>query len=164
MRTRHTWCIPLLALQVSCIALAADLPRDHAFAGEYTHRLFRIEDGLPQNRIRALCQTPDGYLWIGTAEGLARFDGLRFTIFDQSNAPALRDDGILTLRVVRDGALWIGTEGGGLVRYMRRSINVTSGRCWRNISTSCRPSAASPTTRIPRSARMIAESPLHTIG
>ena len=118
MRTRHTWCIPLLALQASCVALAADLPRDHAFASEYTHRLFRIEDGLPQNRIRALCQTPDGYLWIGTAEGLARFDGLRFTIFDQSNAPALRDDGILTLRVGRDGALWIGTEGGGLVRYM----------------------------------------------
>ena len=118
MRTRHTWCIPLLALHVSCAALAADLPRDHAVAGEYTQRLFRIEDGLPQNRIRALCQTPDGYLWIGTAEGLARFDGLRFTIFDQSNAPALRDDGILTLRVGRDGALWIGTEGGGLVRYM----------------------------------------------
>jgi ligand-binding sensor domain-containing protein/signal transduction histidine kinase len=79
--------------------------------------LWRIEDGLPQNRIRAICQTLDGYLWIGTDEGLARFDGVRFTIFDQSNAPALHDDGILALRVARDGALWIGTEGGGLVRY-----------------------------------------------
>jgi ligand-binding sensor domain-containing protein/signal transduction histidine kinase len=85
--------------------------------GEYSHRTWRIEDGLPQNRIRALCQTPDGYLWIGTAEGLARFDGLRFTIFDQSNVPALHDDGILSLLTGRDGTLWVGTEGGGLVRY-----------------------------------------------
>src|SRR4029453_14942230 len=109
---------PPPSLPGSCPALAADLPRDHAVASEYTHRLFGIEDGLPQNRVRALCQTPDGYLWIGTAEGLARFGGLRFTIFDQSNTPALHDDGIPTLRVGRDGALWIGTEGGGLVKYV----------------------------------------------
>ena len=99
----------ILALQISALAAAT--------GSEYSHRVWRIEDGLPQNRIRALCQTPDGYLWIGTAEGLARFDGMRFTIFDHSNAPALHDDGILALRVARDGALWIGTEGGGLVRY-----------------------------------------------
>jgi ligand-binding sensor domain-containing protein/signal transduction histidine kinase len=100
--------IALLVLQISAVA---------ATSNEYSQRIWRIEDGLPQNRIRALCQTPDGYLWIGTAEGLARFDGLRFTIFDHSNAPALHDDGILALRVARDGAVWIGTEGGGLVRY-----------------------------------------------
>jgi ligand-binding sensor domain-containing protein/signal transduction histidine kinase len=88
-----------------------------AAGNEYSHRVWRIEDGLPQNRIRALCQSPDGYLWIGTAAGLARFDGMRFTIFDQSNVPALHDDGVLALRVARDGSLWIGTEGGGLVRY-----------------------------------------------
>jgi ligand-binding sensor domain-containing protein/signal transduction histidine kinase len=100
--------VAILALQISALAAAGS---------EYSHRVWRIEDGLPQNRIRALCQTPDGYLWIGTAEGLARFDGMRFTIFDQSNAPALHDDGILSLRVAHDGSLWVGTEGGGLVRY-----------------------------------------------
>ena len=84
---------------------------------EYSHRIFRIEDGLPENRIRAISQTPDGYLWLGTGEGLARFDGARFTIFDRSNTPALGDDGILALRLASDGTLWIGTEGGGLVRY-----------------------------------------------
>ncbi len=101
-----------------------------AGGGEYSHRIWRIEDGLPQNRIRAICQTPDGYLWIGTAEGLARFDGIRFTIFDQSNVPALRDDGILSLLAARDGTLWIGTEGGGLVRYkdgLFRSFGLTEG-------------------------------------
>ena len=101
--------IAILVLQISALAAAP--------GSEYSHRVWRIEDGLPQNRIRALCQTPDGYLWVGTAEGLARFDGVRFTIFDHSNATALHDDGILALRVARDGALWIGTEGGGLVRY-----------------------------------------------
>jgi ligand-binding sensor domain-containing protein/signal transduction histidine kinase len=83
----------------------------------YSHKVWRIEDGLPQNRIRTLAQTPDGYLWIGTSEGLARFDGLRFTVFDRSNTSALADDGILAERLTSDGALWIGTEGGGLVRY-----------------------------------------------
>jgi ligand-binding sensor domain-containing protein len=100
--------IALVALQSSAVAAAA--------GSEYSHRIWRIEDGLPQNRIRALCQTPDGYLWIGTAEGLARFDGLRFTIFDHSNAPALHDDGILALRVARDGALWISKVGGSGTR------------------------------------------------
>jgi ligand-binding sensor domain-containing protein len=84
---------------------------------DYSHLVFRIEDGLPENRIRAISQTPDGYLWLGTGEGLARFDGVRFTVFDRSNTPALGDDGILSLRLASDGTLWIGTEGGGLVRY-----------------------------------------------
>jgi ligand-binding sensor domain-containing protein/signal transduction histidine kinase len=96
---------------------AASPPLDQASTNQYSRRLWRIEDGLPQNRIRALCQTPDGYLWIGTAEGLARFDGVRFAVFDQSNTPALHDDGILALRVASDGTLWVGTEGGGLIQY-----------------------------------------------
>lgn len=103
--------IAILVLHSSALAIG------NAGGSEYSHRLWRIEDGLPQNRIRAICQTTDGYLWIGTGEGLARFDGIRFTIFDQSNVPALHDDGILALRVARDGTLWIGTEGGGLVEY-----------------------------------------------
>lgn len=88
-----------------------------AFGSGYSQRIWRIEDGLPQNRIEALSQTPDGYLWIGTSGGLARFDGVRFAIFDRTNTPALSDDSILALRLGRDGSLWIGTEGGGLVHY-----------------------------------------------
>ena len=88
-----------------------------AGAREYSHRIWRVEDGLPQNRIQAIAQTPDGYLWIGTSGGLARFDGVRFTNFASSNVPEFHDDSILSLAVSRDGALWIGTEGGGLLRY-----------------------------------------------
>jgi ligand-binding sensor domain-containing protein/signal transduction histidine kinase len=84
---------------------------------EYSHRVWRTEDGLPQNRVKAIAQTPEGYLWIGTSEGLARFDGVRFLIFDHSNTPAITDNSILSLEAVPDGSLWIGTEGGGLLHY-----------------------------------------------
>jgi ligand-binding sensor domain-containing protein/signal transduction histidine kinase len=98
----------MLALLVAPVALAGD-------ATEYSRRVWRSEDGLPQNKIQAITQTREGYLWVGTSGGLVRFDGVRFVVFDRSNTPALRDDSILALSPARDGSLWIGTEGGGLV-------------------------------------------------
>jgi len=86
-------------------------------AAEYSHRVWRTEDGLPQNRVQALAQTRDGYLWAGTSEGLARFDGLRFVVYDQSNTAAITDNSILSLEAAPDGSLWIGAEGGGLLHY-----------------------------------------------
>src|SRR4051812_44768397 len=82
----------------------------------YSKRIWRSEDGLPQNRIHVITQTSDGYLWIGTSGGLVRFDGARFVAFDRSNTPGLGDDSILSLCPARDGSLWIGTEGGGLAQ------------------------------------------------
>ena len=84
---------------------------------EYSHRIWRTEDGLPQNRVQALAQTKEGYLWIGTSEGLARFDGVRFFTFDRTNTPAISDNSILCLESEADGSLWVGTEGGGLLHY-----------------------------------------------
>lgn len=52
-----------------------------------------------------------------TSGGLVRFDGSQFTVFDRDNTPAFRDSSVFSLLVSRDGALWIGTEGGGLIRY-----------------------------------------------
>jgi len=86
-------------------------------AAEYSRRVWRTEDGLPQNRVQAIAQTKDGYLWAGTSEGLARFDGLRFVVYDQSNTAAITDNSILSLEAAPDGSLWIGTEGGGLLHY-----------------------------------------------
>ncbi|HJQ36767.1 MAG TPA: two-component regulator propeller domain-containing protein [Thermoanaerobaculia bacterium] len=74
------------------------------------------DSGLPQNTIDALVQTRDGYLWMGTEEGLARFDGVRFVVRDRESAPALRSSFISSLFEARDGTLWIGTYGGGLAR------------------------------------------------
>jgi len=83
----------------------------------YVSRIWRTQDGLPENRIRAIAQTPDGYLWIGTAGGLARFDGVRFVVFARFNTPAMTGDDVSALAVARDGSLWAATDGGGLLHY-----------------------------------------------
>jgi ligand-binding sensor domain-containing protein len=81
---------------------------------QYTLRSWDAESGLPQNSVQTIVQTPDGYLWVGTEEGLARFDGERFTVFDAANTPALHTNVISALLVDHRGDLWIGTDGGGL--------------------------------------------------
>ena len=65
---------------------------------------------MPQNSILAIAQTPDGYLWLATEDGLARFDGARFTVFDKENTPALEANDIRALAVDGDRSLWIGTN------------------------------------------------------
>lgn len=82
---------------------------------EYASRNWQIEEGLPHNEVQAIAQTPDGYLWVGTRGGLARFDGINFTRFDTKNTPEIKSDSISALDVDREGTLWIGTDGGGLV-------------------------------------------------
>lgn len=83
---------------------------------QYVNEVWQTEQGLPQNTIQAICQTRDGYLWLGTQEGLARFDGVRFSVFDKSNTPELTQNIILALREDRQGSLWVGVQGGGLLR------------------------------------------------
>jgi len=79
---------------------------------QFPHRSWQAEHGLPQNSIFSLVQTPDGYLWAGTLEGLVRFDGVRFTVFDETNTPELPDPAVRRLALSQDGTLWIGTERG----------------------------------------------------
>ena len=76
-----------------------------------------IRSGLPQNEVTALEQARDGRLWIATFGGLARFDGLRFEVFDLTTNPGLGSNRIVCLHETRDGTLWIGSEEGGLVRF-----------------------------------------------
>lgn len=79
---------------------------------QYSSRAWQLEEGLPQNGVRAISQTREGYLWVGTAKGLARFDGARFKVFDAENTPELKSSSITALCAGRDGSLWIGTDGG----------------------------------------------------
>jgi ligand-binding sensor domain-containing protein len=81
---------------------------------QYTHDKWTTEQSLPQNTVYSIVQTIDGYLWLGTWEGVARFDGARFVTVDSGNTPALRSNIIQTLMEDRAGDLWIGTRGGGL--------------------------------------------------
>ena len=78
---------------------------------------WQTDAGLPHNSVTAVLQTWEGYLWVGTSNGLARFDGLRFTIFRSADTPGLRSNRILCLYEDAYGALWIGTDGGGLACY-----------------------------------------------
>jgi ligand-binding sensor domain-containing protein len=75
-------------------------------------------DGLPQSSVYTISQTRDGFLWLGTQEGLVRFDGVRFSVYDAANTPAL--SGGPNVAVLLRGAgdvLWVGTEDGRVVRY-----------------------------------------------
>ena len=82
---------------------------------QYSRTVWTQEHGLPQDTIREIVQSSDGYLWLGTDEGLARFDGYDFAVFnkDQGHLPA---NSITALAAGADGALWIGTPN-GLTRY-----------------------------------------------
>jgi ligand-binding sensor domain-containing protein/signal transduction histidine kinase len=97
---------------------AADPPDDPAQSNSlpFSRRVWLTADGLPEDFAQALTQTPDGYLWIGSSGGLVRFDGVRFAVFNTRTEPAIRDDSVYCLLVSADGALWGGTEGGGLFR------------------------------------------------
>ena len=67
---------------------------------------------MPQNSVHAIAQTPNGYLWLGTEEGLARFDGVKFTTYDEADTPGLPSNYIQVLAADREGALSIGTDTG----------------------------------------------------
>jgi signal transduction histidine kinase/ligand-binding sensor domain-containing protein len=86
-------------------------------APDYFTRTWQVEQGLPQNKVTAVVQTRDGYLWVGTYNGLARFDGVHFTVFDDNNTPELRSSRVTSLFEAGDGALWIGTESGDVSQY-----------------------------------------------
>ncbi len=77
------------------------------------------EDGLSQSFVYAMAQDRDGFVWLGTQEGLNRFDGHEFRIYAENpdDPAALVDDGIRTLLLDSIGQLWIGTDAGGLSMY-----------------------------------------------
>src|SRR3954462_2183559 len=91
-----------------------------AFAGTRAPRYlidsWQTDQGLPQNSVISIAQTRDGYLWLATFNGLVRFDGVRFTVFDSHNTPALESSRIVRVWEDQSGCLWIGCESGGLVR------------------------------------------------
>ena len=75
------------------------------------------ENGLPTNSLIDICQTADGYIWISSYNGLIRFDGYKFKVFDKSNTEALKDNGIGALAEDKNGVLWMTTQNEGLVSY-----------------------------------------------
>ncbi|MEY4388090.1 MAG: hypothetical protein RLY20_3373 [Verrucomicrobiota bacterium] len=109
----------LLAL-VAVLALTISAVAESPFIAD------QVTKKLPSRVVIATLQTRDGYLWLGTLNGLVRFDGNRFTVFDESNTPGLPSNPIVFLFEDRRGWLWVGTDGGGLV-LMRDGAVATIG-------------------------------------
>ncbi len=83
---------------------------------EYALDAWSTAEGLPHNLVTAIAQTPEGYLWFGTWEGLVRYNGREFALFDRASVPQLRDSGVRALVAAADGTLWVGTSRGGVAR------------------------------------------------
>ncbi len=104
---------------IAGLSLAILLPASNAAAPvlrsivQLHHTAWTIQEGVP-GPVVAIAQTTDGYLWLGTANGLFRFDGVRFVRFDAIAGEHLPSNAVLTLMATRDGALWVGYFAGGL--------------------------------------------------
>ena len=96
--------------------LVTELPSRGVTFPQYSSHLWQTENGLPNEVVNCICQTRDGYLWVGTRRGLARFNGVVFDVLDSPEAPPLQKTSITALCQTRDGSLWIGTWRYGLVR------------------------------------------------
>src|SRR6267142_2193460 len=85
--------------------------------GQYQFDVWNTDNGLPQNSVLSILQTQDGYLWLTTSDGLVRYDGVRFTVFNKANTKGIKSNRFTTLFESNDGALWVGTEEAGIIRY-----------------------------------------------
>lgn len=110
---RRVISVCLLHLLLFCIESKALDPNKEIT--QYNHDAWRKEAGLPSGSILSITQSSEGYLWLGTYNGLVRFDGLAFKIYDRSNTAELLNNGIRDVIEAKDGTLWIATNGGGLV-------------------------------------------------
>jgi signal transduction histidine kinase/ligand-binding sensor domain-containing protein len=113
----------VLAMVLTPQARALD---PHKSLSQYSRTSWDQADGLPQDTVRAITQTSNGYLWLGTDEGLARFDGYEFTTFDKAHGQ-LPANSIAALAAAADGSLWIGTPN-GLVEYRNQRFRTYTTR------------------------------------
>lgn len=102
------------------------MPEDRRYSSEYRLDRWQTEDGLPGNEVTSLLQTRDGYLWVGTSAGLARFDGVKFTRFGEQDG--LKSSRILCLLEDQQGRFWVGTDGGGLFRFQDGRFEALTSR------------------------------------
>jgi signal transduction histidine kinase/ligand-binding sensor domain-containing protein len=106
-----------LALYVLLVAECPLVARAQYFFDSWT-----TDNGLPQNSVNSILQTHDGFLWLATGDGLVRYDGARFTIFNRANTPGMNANRCDQLLETRDGTLWILTDL-GLTSYRDRTFH-----------------------------------------
>ena len=109
----NRWVLPIIVLVTARDAGAGT--ESHS-GSDYAIQVWQVEHGLPDSSVTSIAQTPDGYLWFGTFNGLVRFNGVRFQIFD-TRTPGLESEQILRLCVDRADGMWVSAESGHLARY-----------------------------------------------
>lgn len=123
---RRTTALGLLACAVLAARGAPALEPGRRLS-QYGLDVWQEGDGLPQNTVQAVLRGRDGYLWLGTQEGLVRFDGARFTTYDRRNTPELKHNSVISLAEGPDGTIWAGTNGGGVLCRKRDGTFSTIG-------------------------------------
>ena len=128
MIRRSLWGLVTFPLIVLLFAAIVSIGSAHADQSEPWAKLadpvfqhYTPDNGLPNLSVTALAQDGDGFIWVGTQDGVARWDGYRFRSYkpDRRDPTALPDNSIVRLHVDPRGRLWIGTSAGGLARYDR---------------------------------------------
>jgi ligand-binding sensor domain-containing protein/signal transduction histidine kinase len=108
--------VPKFVLELLCLFFSLPMlaaPGTNQ-TSQYLARSWSVDEGLPHSFVQAVAQTRDGYIWVGTKEGLARFDGFHFTKMDSRIFPDEKPHSITDLCESRDGSFWIATETNGL--------------------------------------------------
>ena len=105
-------CIVLMMIGMM-LAIPAKALDPQKLISQFTHTSWTAKDGVP-GPVRAIAQTPDGYLWLGTEAGLYRFDGLHFVAWEPGSGEQTLGSSVWSLCTSRDGGLWIGFSSGGI--------------------------------------------------
>ncbi|KFN47131.1 ligand-binding sensor domain-containing diguanylate cyclase [Arenimonas metalli] len=101
--------------------------QDQKALDAYAREIWTTRDGLPHNQVNSIAQTPEGYLWFATWEGVVRYNGQEFRSFGRNNVPALQDSGIRAVSVGPTGNLVVSTSRGG--------VSVLRGEEWTTYTT-----------------------------
>jgi signal transduction histidine kinase/ligand-binding sensor domain-containing protein len=118
LKNRWLWTgLTLFTLVVCC-----EIPS----LAQYRFDHWSTDNGLPQNSVRSITQTRDGYLWFTTFDGLVRFDGVHFTVFDRSNTKSITGTRFTAVYEDVFGSLWAGTDEGELMYYLNGEFTALS--------------------------------------
>ncbi len=120
----------VLCWAARAVGLEAGSPAEKDLQEEYVIDGWQTEDGLPDNFINDVARTPDGYLWVATFNGLARFNGVEFATFDPANAPQLESRRVTNLLLDAKGRLWIAGEEGSEACWLDGSFEDFTRKEW----------------------------------
>ncbi len=117
------WVCLIVAIHAPAISFGRNSNR---LTAQYAIDIWQADKGLAQNSIKKILQARDGYIWLGTSDGLVRFDGVQFKVFDLRQVAGAESNEVWALYEDRSGNLWIGTDGGGLIRFYNGQFTVFS--------------------------------------